>query len=72
MSEDLPFSAEYAKSDRSSCKTCGGKIPKDHVRIAVMVQSTHFDGKMPMWNHFNCFFRFMYLYYLGFIEIVVL
>lgn len=21
-----------------------------------MVQSSHFDGKMPLWYHFDCFF----------------
>eukprot|EP00116_Pleurobrachia_bachei_P003904 sb/3464166/ len=55
--QDLPFAAEYAKSGRAACKTCGGAIPKDHIRIAKMVQSPHFDGKVPLWNHFNCFFR---------------
>ena len=58
MSEDLPYSAEYAKSGRSACKTCGSSIPKDHIRVARLVQSPHFDGKMALWNHFNCFFRY--------------
>jgi len=35
---DLPFSAEYAKSNRASCKACGDKIAKDILRLAVMVQ----------------------------------
>ena len=59
MSEDLPYSAEYAKSNRSHCRTCASLIPKDHIRIAQMVQSPHFDGKMPLWSHFNCFFRYL-------------
>lgn len=35
---DLPYRAEYAKSNRSSCKGCKSKIEKDHLRLAVMVQ----------------------------------
>lgn len=38
MAEDLPFLAEYAKSNRSSCKTCKDTIPKDALRLARMVQ----------------------------------
>lgn len=57
MSDDLPFKAEYAKSGRASCKGCKMNIAQDSLRIAKMVQSPHFDGKMPNWYHFNCFFR---------------
>ena len=35
---DLPFSAEYAKSNRASCKACRDNIEKDTLRLAVMVQ----------------------------------
>ena len=35
---DLPFSAEYAKSNRAGCKSCGDNIEKDSLRLAVMVQ----------------------------------
>ena len=35
---DLPFRAEYAKSNRSSCKKCKDKIDKEELRLAVMVQ----------------------------------
>ena len=35
---DLPFSAEYAKSNRASCKSCGDNIAKDTLRLAIMVQ----------------------------------
>ena len=40
MSEhvDFPFSAEYAKSNRAGCKSCGDNIAKDSLRLAVMVQ----------------------------------
>ncbi|KAK0056913.1 poly [ADP-ribose] polymerase 1 [Biomphalaria pfeifferi] len=52
---DLPFQAEYAKSGRSSCKKCKQAISQDSLRIAIMVQSPHFDGKVPNWFHFECF-----------------
>ena len=35
--EDLPFRAEYAKSGKSSCKECKGKIKKGELRLAIMV-----------------------------------
>jgi len=57
MADDLPFKAEYAKSNRSSCKMCRDNIAKDSLRLAKMVQSPHFDGKIPNWFHFSCFFR---------------
>ena len=53
---DLPFKAEYAKSNRSSCKKCKEKIDKAELRLAVMVQSPMFDGKVPNWHHVKCFF----------------
>ena len=55
-SDDLPFRGEYAKSDRSSCKSCKSKIGKGELRLAVMVQSPMFDGKVPNWHHVKCFF----------------
>ncbi|KAK9500018.1 hypothetical protein O3M35_002931 [Rhynocoris fuscipes] len=53
---DLPYRAEYAKSGRSVCKSCKVNIDKDSLRLAVMVQSPVYDGKVPNWYHFNCFF----------------
>ncbi|XP_065832639.1 poly [ADP-ribose] polymerase 1-like [Oscarella lobularis] len=55
--EDLPFKAEYAKSGRASCKSCHSGISKECLRLGKMVQSPHFDGKIPQWHHFHCFFR---------------
>ncbi|CAM8931406.1 unnamed protein product [Rhodiola kirilowii] len=49
-----PWKAEYAKSGRSSCKTCKDTIDKEALRLGKMVQSSHFDGLMPMWNHASC------------------
>lgn len=57
MSEDLPYMAEYAKSGRAGCKGCKMNIAQDSLRIARMVQSPHFDGKVPQWYHFRCFFQ---------------
>ncbi|GLT42329.1 hypothetical protein SLA2020_163320 [Shorea laevis] len=52
-----PWKAEYAKSGRSSCKTCKSTIDKEVFRLGKMVQSTHFDGFMPMWNHASCILK---------------
>lgn len=57
MNEDLPFSIEYAKSGRASCKKCKENIAKDAVRMAIMVQSHLYDGKMALWHHLACFFK---------------
>lgn len=38
MNTDLPFVAEYAKSNRASCKICKANIGKDSLRMGVMVQ----------------------------------
>ncbi|XP_022328673.2 poly [ADP-ribose] polymerase 1-like isoform X1 [Crassostrea virginica] len=54
---DLPFKAEYAKSGRSSCKACKGSISQASLRLAVMVQSPVFDGKIPNWFHYACFWK---------------
>ena len=55
-SQDLPFKAEYAKSGRAACKMCKNPIAKADLRLAVMIQSPKFDGKMPNWHHTKCFF----------------
>ncbi|XP_044742670.1 poly [ADP-ribose] polymerase isoform X2 [Chrysoperla carnea] len=57
MEEQLPYMAEYAKTGRSSCKGCKTPIDKDTLRLAVMVQSPHFDGRVPNWYHMKCFFQ---------------
>uniref|UniRef100_A0A4W5NIM2 Poly [ADP-ribose] polymerase n=1 Tax=Hucho hucho TaxID=62062 RepID=A0A4W5NIM2_9TELE len=53
--EDKLYKAEYAKSGRASCKKCKENIAKDSLRMAIMVQSPMFDGKVPHWHHFSCF-----------------
>ncbi|CAF3938965.1 unnamed protein product [Rotaria sp. Silwood2] len=54
---DSTFRVEYAKSDRSKCKSCQLTIDKDTFRFAIMVQSSKFDGKVPIWYHTDCFFK---------------
>ncbi|XP_038617296.1 poly [ADP-ribose] polymerase 1 [Tachyglossus aculeatus] len=54
---DKLYRAEYAKSGRASCKKCGESIAKDSLRLAIMVQSPMFDGKVPHWHHFTCFWK---------------
>lgn len=56
-SPSKPWKAEYAKSSRSSCKTCKSPIDKETLRLGKMVQATQFDGFMPMWNHADCILR---------------
>ncbi|XP_064103766.1 poly [ADP-ribose] polymerase 1-like [Macrobrachium nipponense] len=56
MADELPYRAEYAKSGRASCRGCKGNIAKDTLRLAAMVQSPMFDGKVPHWYHQMCFF----------------
>ncbi|KAL4630473.1 poly ADP-ribose polymerase 1 [Arapaima gigas] len=53
--DDKLYKAEYAKSGRASCKKCKESIAKDSLRMAIMVQSPMFDGKVPHWHHFSCF-----------------
>ncbi|XP_010522166.1 PREDICTED: poly [ADP-ribose] polymerase 1 [Tarenaya hassleriana] len=52
-----PWKAEYAKSARSSCKTCRSPINKEKLRLGKMVQATQFDGFMPMWHHADCILK---------------
>lgn len=40
--EKFPYTAEYAKSNRSSCKACRMGIGKDALRLGVMVQVSWF------------------------------
>ncbi|XP_004083528.1 poly [ADP-ribose] polymerase 1 [Oryzias latipes] len=54
---DKLFRAEYAKSGQASCKKCKEKIAKDSLRMAIVVQSPMFDGKVPHWHHFSCFWQ---------------
>ncbi|XP_050082523.1 poly [ADP-ribose] polymerase [Anopheles aquasalis] len=55
--QQLPFLAEYSKSNRASCRLCKQKIDKDVLRLAAMVQSPVHDGKVAQWYHEDCFFK---------------
>ncbi|VEL35354.1 unnamed protein product [Protopolystoma xenopodis] len=55
--KDFKFQTDYAKSDRSSCKLCKASIAKDSLRLATLAQAPKFDGKIPLWYHFGCFFN---------------
>ncbi|XP_070070399.1 uncharacterized protein Parp1 isoform X3 [Drosophila takahashii] len=57
MDFQLPYMAEYARSGRANCKGCKCSIPKDNLRIAVLVQSAFHDAKVPNWFHKTCFFK---------------
>ena len=44
MDDVQPYLAEYAKSNRSSCKVCLSLIGQGTLRVAQMVQSRKHDG----------------------------
>lgn len=51
--EDLPpYIIENARSGRSKCKTCRKTIPKDELRLGVLVEGPF--GAGHMWHHLNC------------------
>ncbi|CAO2826568.1 unnamed protein product [Amaranthus hypochondriacus] len=54
---EKPWKAEYAKSARAACRTCKSNIGKEILRLGKMVQSSHFDGFMPMWHHATCIMK---------------
>ncbi|TQD73446.1 hypothetical protein C1H46_041032 [Malus baccata] len=52
-----PWKVEYAKSSRSSCKTCKSPIEKETLRLGKMVQATQFDGVMPVLTQYGKKFK---------------
>ncbi|KAF5405982.1 Poly [ADP-ribose] polymerase [Paragonimus heterotremus] len=56
MEVDYQYQVDYAKSGRAGCVKCKCPIAQSTLRVARLVQSTHFDGKIPKWFHFDCFF----------------
>lgn len=47
--------AEYAKSDRSTCRVCEKTVQKDQLRLAFLVDGPY--GPVPAWHHAECFFE---------------
>ena len=57
---DCPLQVEYAKSNRSECRSCGEKIVKGVVRIGRLEDadpSEHrgYAGTVTRWFHVDCF-----------------
>ncbi|KAK6108650.1 Poly(ADP-ribose) polymerase catalytic domain family protein [Brugia pahangi] len=55
--KDLPYGAEYAKSNRAACKGCHGLISQDSLRMSLRKPSRFFDGLQDNWFHFTCFWK---------------
>ncbi|TNN08103.1 Poly [ADP-ribose] polymerase 1 isoform 1 [Schistosoma japonicum] len=55
MQAEYKFDVDYAKSNRSKCNKCKIEIDQNSLRIARLVQSPNFDGKIPRWFHYKCF-----------------
>uniref|UniRef100_A0AA85IP63 Poly [ADP-ribose] polymerase n=1 Tax=Trichobilharzia regenti TaxID=157069 RepID=A0AA85IP63_TRIRE len=55
MQVEYKFQVEYAKSNRSRCNKCKIEIDQNSLRIARLVQAPNFDGKIPRWFHYDCF-----------------
>ncbi|KAJ4910837.1 Uncharacterized protein Rs2_05458 [Raphanus sativus] len=53
----MPWRAEYAKSSRSSCKSCKSPINKETFRLGKLVQATQFADVIPMWHHASCILK---------------
>jgi poly [ADP-ribose] polymerase len=48
--DEYNFTIEYAKSNRSTCRTTGEKIEKGALRIGMLIQSETFDGRLCNWH----------------------
>lgn len=54
-SSSSTFSAEYARSNRSTCHGCNTKIEKDLVRLSIKVPLSHTSVPVDEWYHIDCF-----------------
>ncbi|ESQ48487.1 hypothetical protein EUTSA_v10020510mg [Eutrema salsugineum] len=52
--ETMSIVAEYAKSNRSSCKSCSKAIASKTLRVGLMSKGPG-GVDMPRWHHFDCF-----------------
>jgi poly [ADP-ribose] polymerase len=57
---------EYAKTDRSTCKSCKKGITKGALRIAKLIPSPKFDGYMEQWFHSACLFKVIFYFVFSF------
>lgn len=57
---ELPYRAEYAKSNRASCRGCKSSIGKDTLRLAVMVQVSVFLALLNVNIFYQMFFYLRY------------
>ncbi|XP_057539153.1 polynucleotide 3'-phosphatase ZDP isoform X3 [Amaranthus tricolor] len=48
------FIAEYAKSGRSTCKTCSETIATNTLRFGVVTKDKQRGYEMTKWHHFQC------------------
>ncbi|KAI6242313.1 hypothetical protein M3Y99_00246400 [Aphelenchoides fujianensis] len=53
--KSLPYSTDYAKTERAKCTGCGDKIPKGQCRMAIRTPSRFFEGLQDNWYHYECF-----------------
>lgn len=45
---------ELAKSGRSSCRGCGGRIPQGELRFGESVLNPYAEGESQVWFHLTC------------------
>jgi len=50
----MPVVAEYAKSNRSSCRSCSNKIAVKSLRLGLISKGRG-GVDMTRWHHFDCF-----------------
>ncbi|KAL2944552.1 Polynucleotide 3'-phosphatase ZDP [Bienertia sinuspersici] len=55
MASSSSIIAEYAKSNRSTCKTCSDSIAANTLRFGVVTRDKRKGIDMTKWHHFKCF-----------------
>lgn len=53
----LPYKAEYCKTNRAKCKKCKEPMIANSIKLASMVKSRFHDGYDANFYHVNCFFQ---------------
>lgn len=54
---ELPYKAEYCKTNRAKCKACKEVMEKDSVKMAIRVKYKGKDFHMTTYYHVPCFFQ---------------